>query len=95
MPCNTGITRRSSSSSVTAGLGFDLVLDFIAGNPRSRTGGLAAQIHNVRTLVQHLQRMLHRTLRLEKLSSVGERIRGDVHHSHDESSLAQLQRPGP
>ena len=74
----TGSTRRSSSS---AGTGS-------APGPRR----LAADVEDVRALVDHPQPVVDRRAGIEAHAAVGKRIRRDVEDPHDERALAQLER---
>ena len=58
----------------------------------ARAGRLAADVQDVRTVVDHLGRMRHRGGPIEEPSAVGERVRGDVQDPHDERALGAVER---
>ena len=59
---------------------------------RAGAGGFAADIEDVGTFIEKRQSVGDGGLGREKLASVGEGIRGDVEHAHDERALPERER---
>ncbi len=57
----------------------------------TRTRGFSADVENVGTFLDQDPRVFHGLPRVEEASAVGKRIRGDVHHPHDQRAF-QRQR---
>src|SRR5258708_15549727 len=60
---------------------------------RSRPRRLAANVENIGPFFQQFLGMFDGPLAVEKLAAVGKRIRSDIHDTHDQRALAELQRP--
>ena len=74
----TGTTRLSSSSSVhRLGPG---------------ASGFAADVDDLRAFAFHAQRMSHRGFGIEKVPSVGKRVRRHIEHSHDNPAMSEIER---